>query len=82
MISLTHMYREVVELSLPFTDIFIIDCILMLMYIVAGILLAGLAVFVLCFIGYVLIVTSIVWLPIMIIVVLLCNIFGIGIGWY
>lgn len=67
-------------MSLPFTDILIIDCILMLMYIVAGILLAGLAVFVLCFIGYVLIVTSIVWLPIMIIVVLLCNIFGIGIG--
>ena len=67
-------------MSLPFTDIFIIDCILMLMYIVAGISLAGLVVFVLCFIGYVLIVTSIVWLPIMIIVVLLCNIFGIGIG--
>ena len=67
-------------MSLPFTDILIIDCILLLMYIVAGILLAGLAVFVLCFIGYVLIVTSIVWLPIMIIVVLLCNIFGIGIG--
>lgn len=67
-------------MSLPFTDILIIDCILMLMYIVAGIILAGLAIFVLCFIGYVLIVTSIVWLPIMIIVVLLCNIFGIGIG--
>ena len=67
-------------MSLPFTDILIIDCILMLMYIVAGIILAGLAVFVLCFIGYVLIVTSVVWLPIMIIVVLLCNIFGIGIG--
>lgn len=67
-------------MSLPFTDILIIDCILLLMYIVAGIILAGLAVFVLCFIGYVLIVTSIVWLPIMIIVVLLCNIFGIGIG--
>ena len=67
-------------MSLPFTDILIIDCILLLMYIVAGIILAGLAVFVLCFIGYVLIVTSVVWLPIMIIVVLLCNIFGIGIG--
>ena len=67
-------------MSLPFTNILIIDCILLLMYIVAGIILAGLAVFVLCFIGYVLIVTSIVWLPIMIIVVLLCNIFGIGIG--
>lgn len=67
-------------MSLPFTDILIIDCILMLMYIVAGIILAGLAIFVLCFIGYVLIVTSIVWLPIMIIVVLICNIFGIGIG--
>lgn len=67
-------------MSLPFTDILIIDCILMLMYIVAGIILAGLAIFVLCFIAYVLIVTSIVWLPIMIIVVLLCNIFGIGIG--
>ena len=67
-------------MSLPFTDILIVDCILLLMYIVAGIILAGLAVFVLCFIGYVLIVTSIVWLPIMIIVVLLCNIFGIGIG--
>ena len=67
-------------MSLPFTDIFIIDCILLLMYIVAGILLAGLAVFVICFIGYVLIVTSIVWLPRMVIVVLICNIFGIGIG--
>ena len=67
-------------MSLPFTDIFIIDCILMLMYIVAGIILSALAVFVLCFIGYVLIVTSVVWLPIMIIVVLICNIFGIGIG--
>lgn len=67
-------------MSLPFTDIFIIDCLLTLMYIVAGIILAGLAVFVLCFIGYVLIVTSVVWLPIMIIVVLICNIFGIGIG--
>lgn len=67
-------------MSLPFTDILIIDCILLLMYIVAGIILSALAVFVLCFIGYVLIVTSIVWLPIMIIVVLLCNIFGIGIG--
>ena len=81
MILLTHIYREVNEMSLPFTDILIIDCILLLMYIVAGIILAGLAVFVLCFIGYVLIVTSVVWLPIMIIVVLLCNIFGIGIGW-
>lgn len=67
-------------MSLPFTDILIVDCILLLMYIVAGIILAGLAVFVLCFIGYVLIVTSVVWLPIMIIVVLICNIFGIGIG--
>lgn len=66
-------------MSLPFTDIFIIDLLLTLMYIVGGVILTAIAIFILFAIIYLLLVTSVVWLPILIIVVLICNVFGFGI---
>ena len=66
-------------MSLPWSDIMILDCILGFLYLVAAAIIMTLAVVAFVFIVGFLMFTCPVWLPILIIVVLICNIFGIGV---